>query len=118
MIFNRFPQSPDLYAEDIKPIVAKTIERYGHDEWKAAVLVNEIHGHPCIYAIIGVKMGIKVLEYFGAKAGTVKIISSAGAVPPVSCMNDGLQVSTGATLGCGLIASPSGEVQRVLAIFV
>jgi len=118
MIFHCFPNIPDCYAEDIRPIVTKTIERYGNDEWKATVLTNEIHGHLGIYAVIGVKMGIKTLDFLGIKNGDLKIISSAGTVPPVSCLNDGLQVSTGATMGHGLIASPSTDTPRVRAICV
>lgn len=118
MIFHCFPNIPDHYAEDIRPIVSKTIERYGEKEWKATVLTNEIHGHLGIYAVIGVKMGIKAMECLGVNNGDFKIISSAGTVPPISCMNDGLQVSTGATLGHGLISSPSTDTPRVRAICV
>jgi pyrimidine-specific ribonucleoside hydrolase len=32
------------------------------------------------------------------------VTSYAGSKPPISCLNDGLQVSTGATLGHGTIA--------------
>ncbi|HCO67440.1 MAG TPA: hypothetical protein DIT04_06765 [Dysgonomonas sp.] len=103
MIFDTFPHNPELYNEDLRPIVASAIEKYGREEWMAAVLTTEIHGHLGIYAIIGVKMGIKALEYLKAEKGDVYIKSFAGLKPPVSCMNDGLQVSTGATLGHGMI---------------
>jgi pyrimidine-specific ribonucleoside hydrolase len=110
MIFNNFPTDPELYSADMRNMVRKTIERHGIEEWRAGVLTNELHGHLGIYAIVGVKMGIYALEALNAEAGEVSIISFAGVEPPVSCMNDGLQVSTGATLGHGLITSePTGN---------
>jgi pyrimidine-specific ribonucleoside hydrolase len=105
MIFNDFPTDPKLYSEDMREMVGKTIERHGIKEWRAGVLTNELHGHLGIYAIIGIKMGIYALETLNVEAGEVSIISYAGTEPPVSCMNDGLQVSAGATLGHGLIKS-------------
>ncbi len=117
MIFDTFPDNPELYNPDLRPIVTETIERFGKDEWRAAILTTEMHGHLGIYAIIGVKMGIMALEYLGADSGGVSIISFAGIVPPVSCLNDGLQVSTEATLGHGLISSPPTSSPEVKVIF-
>ncbi|MCK7460838.1 MAG: formylmethanofuran dehydrogenase subunit E family protein [Sphingobacterium sp.] len=68
------------------------------------VLTSELHGHLGIYAIIGAKMGLYAREILGAGHDELVINSLAGSKPPVSCMNDGLQVSTGATLGHGLIS--------------
>ncbi|MDR0825076.1 MAG: formylmethanofuran dehydrogenase subunit E family protein [Prevotella sp.] len=118
MIFKNFPDDPNLYSEDMRHIVSKTIERHGIEEWRAGVLTNELHGHLGIYAIIGVKMGVFALESIGAEAGDVHIISFAGIEPPVSCMNDGLQVSTRATLGHGLIKSEPTDTPRSEAIFI
>lgn len=117
MIFNIFPENPDFYSEDMRNMITDTIKRYGMEEWRAGVLTNEIHGHLGIYAIIGVKMGIFALETLRAKPGDVKISSSAGTRPPVSCMNDGLQVSTCATLGHGLIESLPNDSPSAEAIF-
>lgn len=117
MIFKNFPDDPDLYSEDMKHMVSKTIERHGINEWRAGVLTNELHGHLGIYAVIGVKMGIFALESLEVEAGDVSIISYAGTNPPVSCMNDGLQVSTSATLGHGLIQSEPTDTPRTEAIF-
>lgn len=118
MIFNIFPDNPEFYSSDMRDIVVKTIERHGRQEWRAGVLTNEIHGHLGIYAIIGVKMGIFALETLKVNEGDVRIISSAGIRPPVSCMNDGLQVSTCATLGHGLIESLPNEYPETEAIFI
>ena len=48
-------------------------------------------------------MGIRAREYFNVGVDQLEVISSAGTVPPISCMNDGIQVSTGATTGHGLL---------------
>ncbi|MBP5487963.1 MAG: formylmethanofuran dehydrogenase subunit E family protein [Bacteroidales bacterium] len=79
-------------------------------EWRAVRLTNKIHGHIGIYSLIGVKMGIRALEEFRALglSDHVTIVSHTGLVPPVSCLNDGLQISTGATLGHGAITVVSG----------
>jgi len=110
------PEDTSFYREDIQPIVTKTIQNYGYEEWYAAVLASEFHRHLGVFSIIGIKMGIRAREYFGAGLDEITIVSHAGSKPPVSCMNDGLQASTGATLGHGLIrvvtnktASPTAE---------
>lgn len=102
----------DVYAEDVADIAASCIQLYGPDEWRAAVLTNEIHGHLGIYSTIGAKMGIRAAELFKEKGigGEISVISFAGSIPPVSCLNDGLQVSTGASMGHGLFeVAPAGE---------
>jgi len=117
MVFSDFPENPEVYAEDMQFMVGKTIEAHGRSEWRSAVLTNELHGHLGIYTLIGVKMGVKAREYLEAKFGRIHIESSAGIVPPVSCINDGLQVSTGATFGHGLISSPPTENALPEAVF-
>ncbi|TFG88632.1 MAG: nucleoside hydrolase, partial [Candidatus Atribacteria bacterium] len=47
--------------------------------------------------------GIRAREYFNTGVDEFKAVSSAGSIPPLSCMNDGIQVSTGATPGHGLL---------------
>lgn len=101
----QLPVDPELYSADVQPIVSQTIARFGMEEWRAAVLTHELHGHLGIYSIIGVKMGLAALGYLQVEPGEVFIRSYAGINPPVSCLNDGLQVSTGATYGHGLIGS-------------
>lgn len=88
---------------DVAAIGPSTIERFGALEWEKAVLTNSVHGHLGIYSLIGVKMGLFALDYFKADAHALRIRSYAGSIPPISCLNDGLQISTGATLGRGLI---------------
>ena len=111
----------------IEAMAERTIARWGKEEWRAVILTNEIHGHIGIYSTIGAKMGIYVLELLSRlcnKAEELKVLSFAGSRPPISCFNDGLQISTGATLGHGAIEiakscslSKEGADARVEAIF-
>jgi pyrimidine-specific ribonucleoside hydrolase len=117
-VFGSFPLTPDLYADDIKPYVNEIIKRHGFSEFRAGVLTNELHGHLGIYAIIGVKMGIRVRQYFNISVDDVHVISYAGSGPPVSCLNDGLQVSTGGTVGHGLFKTSDEEYKRPEATFI
>lgn len=102
-IFKHNHIDPALYSADIAAIAFPTIERYGIEEWHKAVLTCQMHSHVGVYAILGVKMGLYAREQMEAEIGTMRITSYAGTTPPVSCLNDGLQVSTGSTLGHGLI---------------
>jgi pyrimidine-specific ribonucleoside hydrolase len=116
-VFFGFPEDAALYAADIAPVAKDIMARHGHSEWRAGVLANELHGHLGIYAIVGVKMGIRAREYFNIGVDDVVAVSYAGLHPPVSCMNDGLQVSTGATIGHGLITVAQEQDVRPEAAF-
>jgi len=114
-VVKEFPLTPSFYFTDIEPSVSDIIRKYGKDEWVSGVIANELHRHLGVFAIIGVKMGIRAREYFNTGVDEFTVISSAGSTPPLSCMNDGLQVSTGATPGHGLLTvlndlqAPSAE---------
>ena len=113
-VIKEFPNDPSFYFDDLSGSVSVIIEKYGMDEWSSGVLANELHRHLGVFAIIGVKMGIRAREYFDTGVDEFSTTSFAGSVPPLSCFNDGLQVSTGSTPGHGLLtvindppASPS-----------
>lgn len=115
-VIKDFPTDPSFYSTDIEPSVTEIIAKYGIDEWISGVIANELHRHLGVFAIIGVKMGIRAREYFDTGVDEFKVTSFAGSTPPLSCMNDGIQVSTGATPGHGLLtvindqeAKPAGE---------
>ncbi|MCJ7449231.1 MAG: nucleoside hydrolase [Bacteroidales bacterium] len=93
-VMRELPVDPSFYFEDISPSVKEIIDKYGIDEWTSGVLANELHRHLGVFAIIGVKMGIRAREYFNTGVDEFYAISFAGSIPPLSCMNDGLQVST------------------------
>lgn len=114
-VIKQLPVDPSFYFDDLKPFVGEIIEKYGMDEWQTGVLANELHRHLGVYAIIGVKMGIRAREYFNTGVDEFEAVSYAGSTPPLSCMNDGVQVSTGSTPGHGLLTvrndSPSPAVE-------
>jgi len=101
--FREFPVDPSFFSDELKPYVSEIVNTHGMEEWKAVVLTNELHHHMGLWSIIGAKMGIRAREILNAPFDKVEVISSAGMKPPYSCLNDGLQVSTGASLGRGTI---------------
>ena len=103
-VFDGFPNEEALFALDVRPIMADIIQKNGLEEWRLGVLTNEFHSHLGIYAVIGTKMGLRAREYFHIGVDDISVLSHAGQTPPLSCMNDGLQVSTGGTIGHGLFA--------------
>jgi pyrimidine-specific ribonucleoside hydrolase len=102
-VFSSFPMDTTLYKLKYAYMLKPTVEKYGEIEWKAITMTNEIHGHTGIYSIIGAKMGIRAVEYFNVGVNNLSVTSFAGYEPPLSCLNDGIQISTGATIGQGLI---------------
>lgn len=97
------PADTAFYMPDIQPFINDIRNRYGEDEWTSGVIAYELHRHLGVFAIIGVKMGIRAREYFCTGVDEMSVTTHAGAIPPLSCMNDGIQVSTGATPGHGLL---------------
>ncbi|HBE43147.1 MAG TPA: hypothetical protein DDW27_18480, partial [Bacteroidales bacterium] len=102
-VIKKLPLDPEFYFDDISQSVNEIIEKHGVEEWKSGVFASEMHRHLGIFEIIGVKMGIRAREYFNTGVDEFKAVSYAGSTPPLSCMNDGLQVSTGSTPGHGLL---------------
>lgn len=116
-VLSGFPFGKTDYQQDIWEIMDNTIIKYGKTEWKTMVLTCEIHGHIGIYNVIGVKMGLHALEIMGAGHGMLGISTEAGSRPPLSCLNDGLQVSTGSSLGHGLISLENSSSYNAAATF-
>jgi len=116
-VIKEFPADPSFYFDDLSGSVTEIIDKYGPDEWNSGIIANELHRHLGTFAILGVKMGIRAREYFDTGVDEFQAISFAGSVPPVSCFNDGLQVSTGATPGHGLLTVISDSVARPSAEF-
>lgn len=117
IVFNEFPSDRKMYNYDVRQIMDSAIARHGEDEWKACVITDEFHGHLGVFSIVGSKMGIKAREIFKVGPDNFTVISYAGTIPPYSCLNDGIQVSTGATLGQGTISVARGTLTRPAAIF-
>lgn len=117
IVFSRFPVDREQFRYDVRPIIDSAIARYGYEEWKANVMTDEFHGHLGVYSIVGAKMGIRAREIFGVGPDMLTSVTYAGTKPPYSCLNDGIQVSTGATLGMGTIHLANDSISRPSAIF-
>lgn len=115
-IVERMPPDPGFYQQDVRQWAAAIMQAHGMQEWVSVVNTFELHRHIGVYALVGAKMGERALEYFGAGIDELAVVSMAGSGPPISCMNDGIQVSTGATLGHGLIKVRE-DVPQVAAWF-
>lgn len=118
VVFNQFPVSRELFAYDVRQIMDSAILRYGLDEWKANVMTDEFHGHLGVYSIVGAKMGIRAREWFGVGPDMLEAVSYSGLNPPYSCLTDGIQASTGATLGMGTIRVDTTVKPRPEALFM
>jgi len=117
VVFNRFPNQREMFNYDVRDIIDSAIALYGHDEWKANVMTDEFHGHLGVFSIVGAKMGIKAREIFGVGPDMLDVTTYAGLRPPYSCLTDGIQVSTGATLGMGTIHSATDSISQPKAVF-
>lgn len=106
----------ECYAPDVRMVMDDTVRRFGEEEWHKVVLTNEIHGHLGIYSTLGAKMGCLAMSLHDGD-DEPEVLSYAGSQPPVSCFNDGLQVSTGATMGHGLFLLSDEKDKRVEALF-
>ncbi|MEZ4526455.1 MAG: nucleoside hydrolase [Desulfobacterales bacterium] len=116
VVLKHFPTNPREFQDDLALLVPEIITAHGPEEWKHVVLTNELHRHLGTYSIIGAKMGIRAREILSASLDEVRVESSAGSKPPLSCLNDGLQVSTGASLGRGTIAVLEKNMPEALFI--
>ena len=73
-----------------------------------------LHGHLGPFLVLGIRMGLQALSllshpgYFGLCAE-----SEAGSTPPLSCLNDGIQIGSGCTTGKGNLAIVGDDRPRV-----
>lgn len=64
----------------------------------------EFHGHLGPFLVLGIRMGLLALKDLGS-SGHKEIDArvKTGTTPPISCLVDGIQISTGCTMGKGNI---------------
>jgi pyrimidine-specific ribonucleoside hydrolase len=117
IVFSSFPVQREQFRYDVRPILDSAISRYGYEEWKANVMTDEFHGHLGVFSIVGAKMGIRAREIFGVGPDMLDVVTYTGTKPPYSCLTDGIQVSTGATLGMGTIHLAADTIRRPSAVF-
>lgn len=117
-ILNALPLDVSSYQPATADLVKAGIpEKFGHEEWAAVVLTNEVHQHVGIYTILGAKMGVRAREILEAPPRAVNVTVETGGKPPVSCVIDGLQVALGSTFAQDLIHAPACGDPRVAAVF-
>ena len=73
----------------------------------------EFHGHLGPYLVLGIRMGLFALRELSSSGYEgIEALVKTGDVPSLSCLLDGIQVSTGCTMGKGNIRSvPLGRAE-------
>jgi formylmethanofuran dehydrogenase subunit E len=66
--------------------------------------IKEFHGHLGPYAVIGYRMGLIAKEKLKGCPFSLNAIVFTKKTPPMSCVIDGIQISSGCTLGKGNIS--------------
>ena len=117
VIMAAFPTNATQVLPDVREWAAQIIASHGLEEWKAAVLTSELHRHLGTYSVVGAKMGLRARERFNVALDELRVESHAGLRPPLSCVNDGLQVATGASLGRGTITVVTNGPAACEAVF-
>ncbi len=76
--------------------------------------ISEFHGHLGPYVVVGYRMGQAANRLLGPDPFGKTALVLTGGKPPKSCLVDGIQLSSGCTLGKGLIGVvDQGEVAAV-----
>jgi len=65
--------------------------------------IEKFHGHLGPYAVIGYRMGLIANQKLGSDPFCKKAKVYTGTTPPISCIIDGIQLSSNCTLGKGRI---------------
>ncbi|MCK5309304.1 MAG: formylmethanofuran dehydrogenase subunit E family protein [Thermoplasmata archaeon] len=78
--------------------------------------IKDFHGHLGPYAAIGYRMGLAANREFGDNALKKVARVFSGTVTPMSCMIDGIQLSSGCTMGKGnIIVEEMGEPRAIFS---
>jgi pyrimidine-specific ribonucleoside hydrolase len=118
VVFNEYPIHDELFRDDVADYLDTLISIHGLEEWKAAILTNEMHRHLGAYSLVGVKMGILARELLKADLDELNVVAYTGSKPPESCLIDGLQIATGASLGRGTIRNSIETSSTPKAVFI
>lgn len=66
----------------------------------------EFHGHLGPFLVLGIRMGLLALKDLGSPGHKeIDARVRTGTTPPISCLVDGIQISTGCTMGKGNIVT-------------
>ena len=76
------------------------------------------HGHLGPFLVVGIRMGIVALKELNSGGySEMDVLVETGTTPPISCLIDGIQVSTGCTLGKGNVHVITNEKPEPKAVF-
>ncbi|MDD4235878.1 MAG: nucleoside hydrolase [Bacteroidales bacterium] len=115
VIYNEIPTEGQWLVSDSRNWTDTIVKKFGYPEFKIVALTSEFHSHLGTYSIVGAKLGMRAMEYFHVGLDEINVISYAGFMPPLSCLNDGLQFGTGATLGYGNISVDTNDIAKPAA---
>ncbi|UCE45593.1 MAG: formylmethanofuran dehydrogenase subunit E family protein [Methanobacteriota archaeon] len=65
--------------------------------------ISDFHGHIGPFVVIGYRMGLVANKLLGVDPFAKTAVAFTGGKPPRSCLVDGIQLSSGCTLGKGNI---------------
>lgn len=74
--------------------------------------IERFHGHLGPYAVIGYKMGKIANKRLGSDPFCKRAKVYTGTTPPLSCIIDGIQLSSNCTLGKGRIAVENNDTAK------
>lgn len=74
--------------------------------------LEEFHGHVGPYVLIGYKMGQVANKELGKDPFSKNAVIFTGTSPPISCIVDGVQISSGCTFGKGNIIIKDENVAK------
>ena len=76
--------------------------------------IEQFHGHLGPYAVIGYRMGKIANEKLGSDPFSKNAFIYTGTTPPLSCIVDGIQISSGCTLGKGNLTVNFEGIPKVI----
>ena len=74
-----------------------------------SIAVN-FHGHMGAFLVLGLKAGLLANETLGKDNFETRVVVETQPFPPCSCFVDGIQVTTGCTMGKGNIRLEKGDL--------
>ena len=80
-------------------------------------ILERFHGHLGPYLVIGYRMGVIANNILSKDPFSKEVIVDTGFNPPLSCIIDGIQFSSGCTLGKGNIYIKNKGIPKACFIF-
>ena len=80
-------------------VMIKAMEQYTPPIEDLIPIASHFHGHLGPFLVLGLKAGLTAIKHLGKDPFHMKVIVTTEGAPPTSCFIDGIQLSTGCTLG-------------------